>query len=68
MAKTKGCYCTGMSMSLYMCVWISITQVPNSDVITSLCGISSVSEEWMMCVYVNGGESSIGDVYENLIF
>lgn len=55
-------------MSLYMCVWISNTQVPNSDVITSLCGISSVSEEWKICVYVNGGESSIGDVYENLIF
>ena len=44
------------------------TQVPSSDVITSLCGYSSVSEAWKVCVYVNGGASSIGDEYESLVF
>ena len=43
-------------------------QVPSSDVITSLCGYSSVSEAWKVCIYVNCGASSIGDVYESLIF
>ena len=38
------------------------TQVPSSDVITSLCGYSSVSEAWKVCVYMNGGASAIGDV------
>ena len=44
------------------------TQVPSSHVITSLCGYSSVSEAWKVCVYVNGGASAIGDVKESLIF
>ena len=39
------------------------TQVPSSDVITSLCVYSSVSEAWKVCVYVN-----VGDVKESLIF
>ena len=38
------------------------TQVPSSHVITSLCGYSSVSEAWKVCVYVNGGATAIGDV------
>ena len=38
------------------------TQVPSSDVITSLCVYSSVSEAWKVCFYVNGGASAIGDV------
>ena len=37
-------------------------QVPSSDVITSLCGYSSISEAWKVCVYVNGGASAVGDV------
>ena len=37
------------------------TQVPSSDVITSLCGYSSVNEAWKVFVYVNGGASAIGD-------
>ena len=36
-------------------------QVPSSDVITSLCGYSSVNEAWKVFVHVNGGESAIGD-------
>ena len=39
----------------------SNTQVPSSDVITSLCGYSSVSETRKVFVYVNGGASAIGD-------
>ena len=38
------------------------TQVPSSDIITSLCGYSSVNEAWKVCVYVNGGASAMGDV------
>ena len=37
------------------------TQVPSSDIITSLCGYSSVSEAWKVFVYVNGGASAIRD-------
>ena len=37
------------------------TQVPRSDVITSLCGYSSVNEAWKVFVYVNGGATAIGD-------
>ena len=37
------------------------TQVPSSDIITSLCGYSSVSEAWKVFVYVNGGASAIWD-------
>ena len=37
------------------------TQVPSSDVITSLCGYSSVNEAWKVFVNVNGGASAIGD-------
>ena len=37
------------------------TQVPSSDIITSLCGYSSVNEAWKVFVYVNGGASAIGD-------
>ena len=44
------------------------TQVPSSNVITSLSGYSSISETWKVCVYVNGGAIFIGDVYESLIF
>ena len=40
---------------------VSNTQVPSSDVITSLCGYSSVNEAWKVFVYVNGGASAIGD-------
>ena len=37
------------------------TQVPSSDIITSLCGYSSVSEAWKVFVYVNSGASAICD-------
>ena len=37
------------------------TQVPSSDIITSLCGYSSVSEAWKVSVYVNGGACAIWD-------
>ena len=37
------------------------TQVPSSDVITSLCEYSSVNEAWKVYFYVNGGASAIGD-------
>ena len=47
---------------------MSNTQIPSSNVMTSLCGYSSVSEAWKVCVYVNGGASFIGDVYESLTF
>ena len=43
------------------------TQVPSSDVITSLCGYSSVNEAWKVFVYVNGGASAIGDALWSLI-
>ena len=37
------------------------TQVPSSDVITSLCGYSFVIEAWKVFVYVNGGASARGE-------
>ena len=37
------------------------TQVPSSDVITSLCWYSFVSEAWKVFVYVNGGASARGE-------
>ena len=35
------------------------TQVTSFDIITSLCGYSSVNEAGKVCVYVNGGASAI---------
>ena len=37
------------------------SQVLRSDVITSLCGYSSGSEEWKVLVYVDGGASAKGN-------
>ena len=34
------------------------TQVTSFDIITSLCGYSSVNEAGKVCVYVNGGASA----------
>ena len=44
------------------------TQVPSCHVITSLCGYSSVSEAWKVCVYINGGAAAIRGVKESLFF
>ena len=38
------------------------TQVPSSDVITSLCGYSVLNETWMVFVNVDNGTRAIGDV------
>ena len=43
------------------------TQVTSSDVITSLCGYSSVIEAWKVCAYVNGGANAIGDVFKKVL-
>ena len=49
-----------LSDSFVNLLWLN-TQVSSSDVITSLCGYSSVNEAWKVFVYVNGGASAIGD-------
>ena len=52
------------NIKILILTWLRLrynTQVPSSDVITSLCGYSSVNEAWKVFVYVNGGASAIGD-------
>ena len=56
----KDCKLTEFQYGKYSECWTN-TQVPSSDVITSLCAYSSVNEAWKVFVYVNGGASAIGD-------